>query len=366
MPKLVRNGLVLAIVVVVAVAALTGAYLLSAPGGACSGVATGTSPPATNASVATRTVAAGPAAPRVTTGIPVGSSIVPPPEAAHALTTPPIVINVVAAENFWGSLVAQLGGAHVNVTSVVNDPNFDPHEYQSNDSTAIAFHDAQYVILNNVGYDDWANLLLAADGATNQTILNVGDSLGVHAGGGIVSGNPHLWYDPQYVRATVTWIYQNLSAIAPSLTGYFTAQYDNVTASLTTLYNEVALIHQSFPGVEVAATEDIFVYLANATGLDLVSPPSFMEAVAEGNEPPAHSVVLFECQLESGHVRVLVYNAQTVSATTTTMKQIAQEHNVTVMSVTETIVPPSESFQAWMGGELNELYVALDANALGA
>jgi zinc/manganese transport system substrate-binding protein len=276
------------------------------------------------------------------------------------------VINVVAAENFWGSLVSQIGGVHVHVTSIITDPNTDPHEYEANDSDARAIANARYVILNNVGYDDWATSLIAADGDTNQTILNIGDSLGVSVTGGIVTGNPHLWYNPTYVNDTVAWMYHNLTTIAPSLTSYFTAQYDNLTASLASLYSMVGTIKHLFAGTNVSSTESIFVYLANATDLNLVSPPAFMQAVAEGNDPPDSSVVTFEDQLESGTVSVLVYNAQTVTPITTEMKVIAQDNNVTVMSVTETIVPPNVSFQTWMGGELDALYVALDAKALGS
>lgn len=275
------------------------------------------------------------------------------------------VINVVAAENFWGSLVAQIGGTHVNVTSIVNDPNTDPHDYESNVSTARAFATAQYIVVNNVGYDQWATLLIAADGNSNQTILNVGDSLGVRVGGGVVSGNPHLWYDPAYVNQTVAWMYHNLTTIAPQLSGYFTAQYDNLTVSLASLYAHVGQIRSQFQGTDVAATEDIFVYLANATGLDLVSPPAFMEAVAEGNDPPTSSVVQFQCQLESGQVKILVYNAQTVNPLTQSLKVLAAQHNVTTIFVTETIQPPTATFQEWMLGELDALQNALDAYALG-
>ncbi len=288
------------------------------------------------------------------------------PRAPTAVGSPSsLVIQVVAAENFWGSLVSQIGGTHVNVTSIISDPNTDPHEYEANDTDAKAIAHAQYIIVNNVGYDDWATSLIGADGKTGQTVLNVGDSLGVKVTGGIVTGNPHLWYNPTYVNETVGWMYDNLTAIAPSLTTYFTDQYNNVTASLGVLYEEVGHIRHHFAGAEVAATESIFVYLANATDLDLVSPPAFMEAVAEANDPPDQSVVQFECQLMSGNVHVLAFNAQTVTPLTTSMKTIAQENNVSVISVTETIAPPNYTFQVWMGAILYNLYVGLDAHALG-
>lgn len=370
-----RTAKIVAVVIVAVGLVSVGAYaayVLSPPPDPCASVTTPTGPsgPATSEIPASRVgSASGGAGPTTlhASGLGPAAALASSTDTARATATPSSsqVVNVVAAENFWGSLVSQIGGTHVNVTSIITDPNTDPHEYQSNDTDAVAIKNAQYVILNNVGYDSWATALVAADGDSNQTVLNIGDSLGVMEGGGIVAGNPHLWYNPTYVNETVAWMLHNLSTIAPGLTGYFTSQYDNLTASLASMYSEIGTIKHLFAGTVVAATESIFVYLANATGLNLVSPPEFMEAVAEGNDPPDQSVVTFQCQLESGHVHVLVFNAQTVTPITSSMKTVAQDNNVTLMTVTETIVPPTASFQTWMGGQINALYVALDAPVLG-
>jgi zinc/manganese transport system substrate-binding protein len=275
------------------------------------------------------------------------------------------VIQVVAAENFWGSLVSQLGGTHVSVTSIVTDPNADPHEYEANSSDAIAISNAQLVIVNGVGYDDWALQLISAANNPDQTVLNVGTLNGVNVNGGIVTGNPHMWYNPVYVNRTVAAMYSDLVSIQPGATSYFQQQYAALNISLGQLYGEAWQIKEHFAGTEVASTESIFVYLANYTGLDLVSPPAFMEAVAEGNDPPAQSVVQFEDQLESGNVSVLVYNEQTVTPLTTEMKSIAAANNVTVVGVTETIQPPNVSFEVWMDAEYLQLYNALNSKTLG-
>jgi zinc/manganese transport system substrate-binding protein len=275
------------------------------------------------------------------------------------------VIQVVAAEDFWGSLVAQLGGNQTSVLSIVTDPNTDPHEYETSTSDARTIANAQLVIVNGVGYDEWALQLIAADGNPNQIVLNVGDLNGVAVAGGIVAGNPHMWYDPAYVNRTVAAMYSDLVSLQPSSTSYFRAEYGALNASLGQLYGRAAEIRDRFAGTEVASTESIFVYLANFTDLDLVSPPAFMEAIAEGNDPPAQSVVLFECQLESGKVRVLVYNEQTISPITSEMTSIAAEHNVTVVAVTETIQPAYFSFQAWMATEYQHLESALNDSAPG-
>jgi len=270
------------------------------------------------------------------------------------------VIQVVAAENFWGSLIAQMGGTHVSVTSIVTDPNADPHEYEANASDARAIADAQLVIENGEGYDSWCSQLVGSSDTPGQVVLNVQNTLGVASG-----GNPHFWYNPNYVNITVHQMYSDLVSISPANTQYFQQQYATLNVSLGQLYGEAASIRAHFAGTEVASTESIFVYLANFTNLDLVSPPAFMDAVAEGNDPPAQSVVEFQQQLESGNVSVLVYNAQTVTPLTSSMKSIAQSHNVTVIAVTETIQPPNVSFQLWMESEYLDLYNALNAKTLG-
>jgi zinc/manganese transport system substrate-binding protein len=287
-----------------------------------------------------------------------------PRTALSDLATPSgTVLRVVAAENFWGSLVAQLGGNYTSVLSILSDPNADPHEYESSSQDATAIACAQLVIVNGVGYDDWALQLIGADDNPHQAVLNVGNLVGVNVTGGIVAGNPHLWYNPTYVNDTVAAMYSDLTALEPSATPYFQANYAALNVSLGELYGRANAIRDQFSGTEVASTESIFVYLANFTDLDLVSPPSFMEAISEGNDPPAQSVVTFEDQLESGSVSVLVYNEQTVTPITTQMEAIATAYNVTVVGITETIQPTGTPFQTWMGAEYQALEAGLSARA---
>lgn len=228
------------------------------------------------------------------------------------------VIAVVAAENFWGSLISQLGGTHANVTSLISDPNTDPHEYQSNPSTATVISEAQLVIVNGAGYDTWALNIISASSSPNQRVINVQKLLGKP-----VNANPHFWYSPYYVNDTVKAMYNDLVAIDPADTAYFHQQYAALNSSLSQSYmSREVQIKQQFAGVPVASTEDMFVYMANATGLDVVSPPGFMTAVAEGNDPPALDVAFMQELLEcgTGTVRVLVFNVQTVTPLTDSVK----------------------------------------------
>jgi len=288
-------------------------------------------------------------------------NLTPPP--ASACSTAGGAIQVVAAENFWGSLASQIGGSHVNVTSIVTDPNTDPHEYESNTAGARAIADACMVIVNGAGYDTWALNEIGASNAPHQTVLNVQVLLGQP-----IDANPHFWYSPYYVNTTVRAMYSDLVTIDPSNSAYYKQQYANLNSSLWTSYmKQELLIKQQFGGTPVASTESIFVYMANATGLRIITPPAFMEAVAEGNDPSSQDVATFQDQLNEGNatVRVLVYNAQTITPLTQSLLALAAKNEIPYIRISETIQPPNYTFQAWMQGEVGELQIALDAAALG-
>ena len=278
------------------------------------------------------------------------------------------VIQIVAAENFWGSLVSQIGGAKVNVTSIVTDPNADPHEYESNAADAIKIANAQFVIINGAGYDAWASQLIAASASSNQVVLNVQEFINQ-----TIDANPHFWYSPYYVNSTVDEMYQILCSIEPSAKSYFAQQYQILKdgngpndISLSTYNARIDEIKQQFAGVKVGATEDIFAYLANATGLDLVSPQAFMGAVAEGNDPPAQSIVQFDNLITNKTITMLAYNEQTVTPLTSSIKALAAQNNIPIVGVTETIQPSDVAFQVWMNAELLQIQNALNAEALGS
>ncbi len=270
------------------------------------------------------------------------------------------VLNVVAGQNFWGSIATQLGGTRVAVTSIVSDPNADPHQYESNTADARAFAQAKYVILNGAGYDAWGQKLLDANPVSGRKVFTVADLLGKHEG-----DNPHFWYNPTYVEQVSDQITKDYQALDPADTAYFTQQRAAFETALSSYHMRINEIKTKFAGQKVGATENIFVYLANALGLNLITPPAFMGAVAEGNDPPASSVVTFEQQVRQKQITVLVYNVQTVTDVTNTIKQLAVQQNIPIVGVSETIQPPDASFQDWQTAQLLVLQNALNANALG-
>jgi zinc/manganese transport system substrate-binding protein len=270
------------------------------------------------------------------------------------------VIQVVSAENFWGSIAAQLGGTHVNVISIVTDPNGDPHEFETNTADALDFAHANYVILNGAGYDTWGQKLLAANPSNGRNVLNVADLLGKMEG-----DNPHFWYNPDYLQQVIIQITGDYQSLDPADAAYFSTQQTILENALMPYRQLIQSIKQSYGGTQIGGTESIVVYMADALGLDLISPPDFMNAVSEGNDPPTQSVAMFEQQINQKQISALIYNNQTATAVTTNLKQLAIAQSIPVVGISETMEPPDTTFQNWQFAQLTALRNALSSGAVG-
>jgi zinc/manganese transport system substrate-binding protein len=263
-------------------------------------------------------------------------------------------LHVIAGENFWGSIASQLGGTHVSVSSIVTNPNTDPHEYESSATDARAFATADYVILNGAGYDDWGQKLFAANPSSSRKLFTVADLLHKKAG-----DNPHFWYNPDWIEKVADRITADYQALDSADSAYFTQQREAFRSALQPYHDAVAQIRSTFTAVAVGSTESIFVYMAQALGLSLISPPEFMQAISEGTDPPAQSVAEFQNQVSHHAIKVLVYNRQTSTPITENLKQLAANNSIPVVGISETVQPATSSFQDWQTSQLNALRAAL-------
>lgn len=264
-------------------------------------------------------------------------------------------IRVVAAESFWGSIATQVGGSHVSVTSIIADPNTDPHNYEPTAADARIIADAQYVIINGAGYDPWAVKLLQANPTTGRTLLDVGAFNGKHAG-----DNPHLWYDPTYVVAVASRIRDDLKALDPgdaSAIDHSAATF--LTVGLKPYHEVIAAIEAKYSGTPVGATESIFSYLAPALGLRLITPYSYLKAVSEGDDIAAADEAAVEQQINQKQIKMLVYNAQNTPNNIQSLIALAHARGIPVASITETLTPTTASFQDWQMNQLRGIEAAL-------
>ncbi|HEY9639073.1 MAG TPA: zinc ABC transporter substrate-binding protein [Coleofasciculaceae cyanobacterium] len=269
-------------------------------------------------------------------------------------------LSVVAAENVWGSIASQVGGDKVKVTSIVANPNTDPHDYEPKPADARLMASARYVILNGAGYDAWGQKLLDANPVSDRKTLIIGDLVGKKAG-----DNPHLWYSPDYVMRVVEQMTADFKALDPANAAYYDQEKQQfISTELKDYTNTLSAIQQKYAGTAVGSTESIFAYLAEALGLKLLTPPQFMNAISEGEEPTAADKTTFDQQIRQKQIQVLVANAQNSTPDTDALQQKAQTAGIPVVAVTETLPPGETSFQAWQTAQLKALQAAL-AKATG-
>lgn len=270
-------------------------------------------------------------------------------------------LNVVAAEDFWGSIAAQLGGDRVQVTSIITNPAADPHDYEPTSEDARTMAGAQVAIVNGIGYDQWATKLLAADPDSERTVLTVGELLGLKDG-----DNPHQWYSPAAVQRTIEQITRDYEVADPGHDAYYEQRQRRFEAvGLARYHGLISQIKARYAGTPVGASESIFEPLARALGLRLLTPTGFLDAIAEGTEPTPDDKATTDRQVADRRIAVWVYNSQNATPDVQRLNEAAKGAGIPIATVTETLTPEGASFQAWQVRELEGLRAALAKAAAG-
>ncbi|KAA3451229.1 cation ABC transporter substrate-binding protein [Mesorhizobium sp. SARCC-RB16n] len=263
-------------------------------------------------------------------------------------------LNIVAAENFYGDLAHQIGGSHVAVTSILSNPDDDPHLFETSPSTARTIADAKVIIYNGADYDPWMDKLLAASSKPDRTTIVAADLIGKKSG-----DNPHLWYNPATLPAVAKALAAELSKRDPANAVHYEANLKQFQASLDGIDKEIAAVKKAYAGTEVTATEPVFGYMAEALGLKMLNY-DFQVTVMNNAEPSATQVAAFESSLKDGSAKILFYNSQVTDPATTRLLDLAKQNKVTVIGVTET-EPAGKTIQSWFGGQVDAVQKALAA-----
>jgi len=274
--------------------------------------------------------------------------------AVCALSAPAFAdpVKVVAAENFYGDLASQIGGADVAVTSILSNPDDDPHLFEASPDTAKALTDAKVVIVNGVDYDPWMEKLLSAHKAPGRKEILVGALVGHKPG-----DNPHLWYDPAYMKAAAKVLVADLGAVDPPHKADYEQGYAKFLDSLKPLDDRIAAMRKSYAGQPVTASEPVFGYQAGLIGLK-VRNEKYALAIMNNAEPTPSEVAGFENDLKGKKVKAMLYNAQASEPAVGRLVQLAKDNGIPVVGVSVT-EPPNSTYQAWMMGQLDALDKAL-------
>jgi zinc/manganese transport system substrate-binding protein len=264
-------------------------------------------------------------------------------------------LRVIAAENFWGSIAAQLGGEKVAVSSIIVNPSTDPHSYEPTAGDGVSIARSQMAIVNGIGYDTWASKLLAANPSSGRVVLDVGGLLGLKQG-----DNPHQWYSPSSVRRVIGQIVADYKRIDPKDAAYFDRRRRAFETTGLAEYDRLrGEIRARYAGVPVGYSESIFQPLGQSLGLKLMTPYSFAKAIAEGGDVSAQDKQTVDRQVEDRAIEVWVYNSQNATPDVQSVNQLARAARIPIATITETLAPTQATFQQWQDAQLRSLMAAL-------
>ncbi len=264
-------------------------------------------------------------------------------------------VSIVAAENEYGSVAAQVGGRYVTVRSIESNPNTDPHDYEITPGVTAELSSAAIVIQNGVGYDAWIIPIEQATPSSHRRVIVAQDLLGWPAS----TPNPHLWYDPATMPLVASALVTDLSKLQPAHAAYFRSNEASFLKGLAAWRAQIAAFASENRGTSVATTEPVADYLLDAMGLHNLTPWSLQADVMNSVDPTAQDVAA-EASLFAQHkVKVLVYNQQVTDALTASFIADAKANHIPVVAVYETMPTPGFTYQSWMRAELGALTRAI-------
>ena len=263
-------------------------------------------------------------------------------------------IKAVGAENEYADVISQIGGQYVEVSAIESDPNTDPHTFEVSPAVAAQIAAAEIVVKNGVGYDSWADKIIAATPSSKRKVVDVQHLLGLPDN----TPNPHLWYDPKTMPAVAKAVADNLSALIPAQASYFRANLKKFDASLQPWSAAIASFKARYGGTPVAVTEPVADYMLQAIGCDIATPFSLQAAIMNGTDPSPQDVSTQNALFDGRKVKVFVYNQQVTDSLTQSFLSLAKKNEIPVVGVYETM-PSGYRYQSWMVAEVEAMRKAV-------
>ena len=274
---------------------------------------------------------------------------------AVAAPSPSGPVAAIGVENEYADVIAQIGGEYVRVQAIETDPNTDPHTFEVSPRVATQIAGAALIVKNGIGYDSWADKIIAAAPQADRKVVDVQHLLGLPND----TPNPHLWYDPRTMPAVAKAIADDLSALRPAQASYFQAKLKTFDASLDPWRAAIASFKAKYGNTAVAVTEPVADYMLQAAGCDIDTPYSLQAAIMNGTDPSPQDVTT-QNGLFTGHkVKVFVYNQQVTDTLTQSFLALAKKNDIPVVGVYETMPTPGFTYQSWMMAEVGALRKAV-------
>jgi len=266
-------------------------------------------------------------------------------------------IVAVGAENQYTSVISQIGGKYVAASSVMSNPNTDPHTFEASAQIAGTISSASLIVQNGLGYDSFMSKIEAASPRDDRVVITAQKVVGAPDS----APNPHLWYDPKTMPAVAKRVAAALTKLQPSHKAYFAANLAKFDASMSTVTDAIAAFKSAHPGVTVATTEPVADYLLDAAGVDNKTPWSLQAAIMNDTDPAPQDVAIQQSLFNDKQVKVFLYNQQVTDAITANYLKLAKANGIPVVGVYETMPTDGYNYQTWMKAELAALTKAVES-----
>ena len=275
--------------------------------------------------------------------------------AVHAKAATPALIGAVGVENEYADVISQIGGQYVHTTAIESDPNTDPHTLEVSPSVASAIADAALVVKNGVGYDSWADKILAAAPRADRQVIDVQHLLGLPDD----TANPHLWYDSKDHAGGGKGGCRGAGGLMPAQVAYFQANAARFDDSVKPWLDAIAAFKAAYGGTAVAVTEPAADYMLQAAGCDIATPYSLQSAIMNGTDPSPQDIAAQNALFDGHKVKVFIYNQQVTDSLTQSFLERARKNGIPVVGVYETMPEPGFTYQSWMVAEVRALHSAV-------
>ncbi|MFC6322516.1 metal ABC transporter solute-binding protein [Companilactobacillus baiquanensis] len=269
-------------------------------------------------------------------------------------------INIVTTTDFYGEVAKAVVGDKGNVTSIINNPAIDPHDYEPTTEIAKEVSRADITVANGIGYDSWMNKL--SSDSSNAVFIKVGEDIMDKKSG----DNPHLWYNPKTMPKYANYLAKELGKKQPKNKKYFKVNAQKYIDSLKPVNNELSKLRTTAKNTknkDVYVSEPVFDYSIKAMGFT-IGDKSFEKAIENGTDPSPKVVKDMRDGLKNKRISFLVYNEQAQSKTVDNLVQIAHKNNIPVLKVTETL-PSGKTYKEWMLSQYKQLNKILKEKRVG-
>ncbi len=284
------------------------------------------------------------------------------------------VIQVVTSTNVWASVIELVGGDWVEVTTIIDNFTQDPHSYEASARDQLAVQDAELVIANGGGYDEFMDQLVSA-ATGDRVFLELVEGEHSHSDedadhdetnaetasddGHDDHGNEHIWYDLHAVSEAAELIAEAINELRPEAFDDVNLNYDFFESELENLELRIEALRDRALGLGVITTEGVGNLMLEDAGFENLTPDALADAVEEERDVPLTALESAKSLLTNKLAVLLVVNVQVEDSASAELIKAAEAAGIPVVSLSETIPSEDLDYLDWMASVIDQLQEAI-------